>query len=172
MSRRRDTISQSYWSNMWDVHTLETLVVRPTEGDRLSLEVHQVLGGGAWMVGGANSPFLDWDASLIRTASQHRVHVPFLHQDSAPRAVTSSIASVTTPQSNHALVTVTADLSANRNRLRECKRTQQRIPRDMRTRECQSILALHIAGMQRCLQRCRYDAERCRTKRGEQSADD
>ena len=39
-----------------------------TQGDWISLELHQI-------------PRAGWNADLVRTASQHRLRIPFLDQD-------------------------------------------------------------------------------------------
>ena len=67
--------THSYLSNLCDAHTLDSLMERATQGDRIFLELHQVPGAGAWLVGGANSPLFDWDAELTRTAMQHRLRI-------------------------------------------------------------------------------------------------
>ena len=51
-----------------------------TQGDQVSLELHQVPSAGVWKVEEPNSPLFDWDADLVRVAL-HRLRIPFLDQD-------------------------------------------------------------------------------------------
>ena len=70
------THSQIDLSNWCDAHTLDSLMEEATQGDRNSLELHQVHGSGS-LVSGRNPP----PTSLTGKALQHRLRIPFLAED-------------------------------------------------------------------------------------------
>ena len=64
------------------IHTLWTFCWNNPPEEPESLELHQVPGAGAWLVGGTRSPLFGWDADFVRTTVQHRLRIPFSDEDS------------------------------------------------------------------------------------------
>ena len=99
------THNQIYLSNLRDAHTLDTL--QATQGDRISLELHQVPGRepGGWEVPTPHS--LSGTRTLL---DRHFFRIPFLDQDTQCASCGQVLdGSAITPQSAHAQETGTAD---------------------------------------------------------------
>ena len=73
--------SHSFLSSLCDAHTQDTLMAAATQWDRINLERQQIPEVDAWLVGAPASSLFGWVADLIRTALQHRLHIPLVAQD-------------------------------------------------------------------------------------------